>query len=368
MNPTRRTIAASGLALAFAAGLGWPNQADAQQVRKLTYATYVPDTFAMSKADIWFMDEVTKRTNGRIVFERYFSGSLLKASDILPGIAAGAADIGNSVPSAYNRADYPLSNITLPFLTDRVDSVTFAFKDIYEKNPQFRKEYEGRGLRLLYAPAYGENTIWSSRRIAAPADVKGLRVRAVLAVGDALAKLGASTVAIPWGEAVEGMRRGVVDAMSSAPFDTAVGSGLHEIAKFGSDAGRMGVYAVSTMVINQRTWNSFDQDTQKIFEDVAAQVPQQYFKLLDELLDQAAKRVAERVRGGQLSIDFFSEADAKRLRTDIGGEINREWIATAKKQGVDGQAILDEFVGLVRQYDAKSTYTPGFERVRKLTQ
>ena len=33
------------------AGLGGAADAQAQTVRKLTYATYIPDTFAMTKAD-----------------------------------------------------------------------------------------------------------------------------------------------------------------------------------------------------------------------------------------------------------------------------------------------------------------------------
>lgn len=343
-------------------------QAGAQAPRKLTYATYIPDTFAMTKADIWFMDEVTKRTNGKITFERYYSGSLMKASDILPGVSAGAADIGNSVPSAYNRQDYPLSNITLPFVTTRVDSLTHAFKDLYEQNPQFRKEYESRGLKLLYAPAYGENTIWSLKPIAKPADVKGLRVRAVLAVGDALAKMGASIVAIPFPDAIDGMRRGAVDAMSAAPFDTAVGGGLPEIAGFGSDVGRMGVYAVSATVINQKTFNSLDKETQKIIETVAAEAPAQYFRMLDAILDDAAKKVAERVKSGKLKVELFSDADSKEMRSTIGAEIQKEWIATANKAGYDGAALLKEFTALTAKYDAQSKYVTGFERVKKLAQ
>jgi TRAP-type C4-dicarboxylate transport system substrate-binding protein len=365
-----RSRHASLVAGLLAAGLAaWSPQAAAEQApRKLTYATYIPDTFAMTKADIWFMDEVTKRTGGKITFERYYSGSLLKASDILPGVSAGAADIGNSVPSAYNRQDYPLSNITLPFITTRVDSLTHAFKDLYDGNPQFRKEYESRGLKLLYAPAYAENTIWSNKEIAKPADVKGLRVRAVLAVGDALAKMGASIVAIPFPDAVDGMRRGAVDAMSAAPFDTAVSGGLAEIAAYGSDVGRMGVYAVSATVINQKTFNSLDKDTQKIIEEVAAQAPAQYFKMLDAVLDDSAKKVAERVKSGKIKVDLFSEADVQQMRSTIGAEIHKEWIATANKAGYDGAALLKEFTALSAKYDAKSSYVTGFERVKKLAQ
>ncbi len=361
-------VAVVALAAALLGGIGGSPEAAAQTVRKLTYATYIPDTFAMTKADVWFMDEVTRRTKGAIVFERYYSGSLLKASDILPGVSAGAADIGNSVPSAYNRQDYPLSNITLPFITDRVDSLTHAFKDLYESNPQFRKEYESRGLKLLYAPAYAENTIWSVKEIAKPADVKGLRIRAVLAVGDALSKMGASIVAIPFPDAVDGMRRGAVDAMSAAPFDTAVSGGLAEIAGFGSDMGRMGVYAVSATVINQKTWNSLDKETQKIFEQVAAEAPNQYFRMLDEVIDQSAKKVVDRVKSGKLKINLFSDADVQAMKSTTGAEIHKEWIATAGKAGYDGASLLREFMALTAKYDAKSKYLTGFERVKKQTQ
>ena len=350
------------------AGMAWSSSAQAQTVRKLTYATYIPDTFAMTKADVWFMNEVTRRTNGRITFEKYYSGSLLKASDILPGVSSGAADIGNSVPSAYNRQDYPLSNITLPFITTRVDSMTHAFKDLYDSNPQFRKEYESRGLKLLYAPAYAENTIWSMKEVAKPSDIKGLRVRAVLAVGDSLAKMGASIVAIPFTDAIDGMRRGALDAMSATPFDTGVSAGLPEIARFGSDAGRMGVYAVSATVINQKTWAALDKDTQNVIETVATEVAAQYFRMLDEVMDQGAKKVADRVRTGQLKVTLFSEADVQQMRSAVATEVQKEWIGVAGKHGYDGAALLRDFTALTGKYDAQSKYLTGFERVKKLQQ
>lgn len=368
MRSSIKGLIAAAMTMGVLAGTAWSPTAHAQTVRKLTYATYIPDTFAMTKADVWFMNEVTRRTNGRITFEKYYSGSLLKASDILPGVSSGAADIGNSVPSAYNRQDYPLSNITLPFITTRVDSLTYAFKDLYDKNPQFRKEYESRGLKLLYAPAYAENTIWSTKEVAKPADVKGLRVRAVLAVGDSLAKMGASIVAIPFPDAIDGMRRGALDAMSATPFDTGVSAGLPEIARFGSDAGRMGVYAVSATVINQKTWAALDAETQKVIETVAAEVPAQYFRMLDEVMDQGAKKVADRVRAGQLKLTLFSEGDVQQMRSTVGNEIHKEWIGVAGKHGNDGAALLREFTTLTNKYDAQSKYLTGFERVKKLSQ
>lgn len=354
-------------AAAVCIGLVLSTAVSAQQARKLIYATYIPDTLSVVKADKWFMDEVTRRTNGRITFEVYLSGALLKAGDVLPGVAAGAADLGMSVPSAYNRRDYPLSNITLPYISDKVDSVTFAFKDMYESNADLRKEYESRGLKLLYAPAAGENTIWSIKPIAKPDDIRGLKVRAVLGIGDALAKLGAAPVAIPWNDALEGMQRGVVDAMSSAPFDNAVTGGLVDIAKYGSDGGRMGIYAVYTTVMSRKTYDSLDKETQKVIDQVASEAPGHYIELLDSVMDESAKKVADRVRSGALKIDLFSDSDVDRVRTTVGREIYKEWVDIANKSGYDGQKLLDQFIAAVHKYDAKSRYVTGFERVKKLS-
>ena len=341
--------------------------AQAIEPRKLTYATYIPDTYALVKVDKWFMDEVTKRTDGAITFEPYYNGTLLTASDMLPGIAAGAADMGNSVPSVYNRADYPLSNITLPFITERVDSVSKAFKALYEENEAFRKEYEDKGIRLLYDPAYGENTLWSTKPVAKPDDVNGLRVRAVLAIGDALADLGASTVAIPWNEALEGMQRGVVDAMSAAPFDTAVAGGLPEVAPYGSDVGRMGVYAVSATVLNVDTWSKLEPEVQDIFNQVAAEVPDYYIGLLNKTVDEAAQKVADRVKSEELTLQRFSDADRQAIIAKAGAPIEKAWIEKADTAGVDGTAVLKQYKDLVTKFDEESAYTPGFDRVEALT-
>src|SRR5438045_1854333 len=63
------TAGAFAIAIAIGNGLGMSDPASAQQPRKLVYATYIPDTLSIVKADKWFMDEVTRRTNGRVTFE-----------------------------------------------------------------------------------------------------------------------------------------------------------------------------------------------------------------------------------------------------------------------------------------------------------
>jgi len=78
--------------------------------------------------------------------------------------------------------------------------------------------------------------------------------------------------------------------------------------------------------------------------------------------------VAERVKAGKVKVDLFSDADVQQMKSTIGADIHKEWIATAGKAGYDGAALLKEFTALTSKYDAKSDYVTGFERVKKLAQ
>ena len=348
------------LGLAGVIVVGAPSNSEAKET--LIYANYISEVYTSSQADIWFMDEVEKRSNGEIVFERYFSGSLLKASDLYPGLSRGAADIVAGVPSAYNRNDYPLTNVTLPFITEKTDAVTKAFNELYLSNEDLRKEYEGRNAKLLYSRGYAENSTWSRVPITKASDYEGLKVRAVLAIADVMEELGATTVAVPFPEAVEGMGRGVVDAMSSAPFDSAIKSGLPDIAKFGTDGGRMGVYATNMVSMNLDRWNSLSPENQKIISEVAAETVDVFAKLHAEEVKKAAEKLCEIASKGDLKITVFSDEAAQQVREIAYQPIADAWVKWASEAAnVDAQSVLDGYIALVKKYEPESDYKTGFQ-------
>ncbi|MBI2736328.1 MAG: TRAP transporter substrate-binding protein DctP [Rhodospirillales bacterium] len=342
-----------------------PSQGMAQQ--KLIYATYVSEAYSTTKSELWFMDEVEKRTNRQIVFERYLSGSLLKASDLFPGLARGAADVVSGAPSAYNRKQYPLANVTLPFITDHPDVVTKAFGELFETNADLRREFESKNARVLFTRGYAENTVWSRVPIATAEEFKGKKIRAVLAIADVLEKLGAVTVNMSFPDAVEGVERGIVDGMSSTPFDSAVGAGLQEITKFGSDGGRMGVYAANIFAINQKRWNSLSKEHQKIISEVAAEATVYATKLQDEEVQKAAEKICAAKAKLNLKLNLFSDAETAKVREIAAKPIQNDWIKWASEgTKVDAPKLLADYIALVAKYEKTSTYVPGFQRVRKI--
>ncbi|NYT23522.1 TRAP transporter substrate-binding protein DctP [Alcaligenaceae bacterium] len=355
MKATRR----QGLALALL--LGATTYAAAAE--KLVYAGYMGDNYTISKTDIWVMSEIEKRSNGEITFERYFNGTLLKAPDLYPGLRSGAADIVSGTPAAYNRNEYRLSNVVLPYISSKADAVSKALNDLYQSNDAFRDEFESRNAKLLYAVPWSENTFWGIKPLAKPEDFKGQKIRAVQSIATIVGKLDATPVAVAWPEAVEGLSRGIVDAVSSSPFDSAIYGGIYEQAKYASDAGDNGIFSFVAISINKNRWAKLSDAHKKIIEEVAAEAPAHYLKLLDESLDYGVDKLCA-IDKDKLRLLAFTEADRKQMHDVIGPEIHEEWVKWAGQTGkVDTAALLKEYVGLVRKYEPQSTWRSGFQRL-----
>jgi TRAP-type C4-dicarboxylate transport system substrate-binding protein len=63
----------------------------------------------------WWLDEVEKRSGGRIKFERYPGESLAKAAEQLDALESGMADVSLFV-TTYTPGKIPLNTLTaLPF-------------------------------------------------------------------------------------------------------------------------------------------------------------------------------------------------------------------------------------------------------------
>lgn len=348
------------LALAGVAAIG-VGATQAAATETLIYATYFSEVYSASKTDIWMMEEIEKRSGGEIRFERYWSSSLLQAPDLFPALRTGAADIVTGAPAAYNVREYPLANIVMPFMTTQADAMTHAWQELYANNADFRNEFESRGAKVLYSLAWAENTLWSRRPIASVEDLRGLRVRAVPTISDALQKLGATAVALAWPDGLEGLQRGVVDAMSSAPFDSAVHGGAHEVGRYGTDVGGTGIFAKATVAISLDRYNSLSEAHRRIIDEVAAEAPYRGVEFIEQSVDDAVDKLCK--EGDQLTITLFGPEDVATVQEVAAAGMQEDWVKRANTEaGVDGATMLEEFLGYVRKHEQGSGYVPGFER------
>ena len=78
---------------------------------KLSYANFPPaPTFPCVQMERW-KKEVEKKTGGKVVIDTYPGGTLLGAKNMMDGVIAGQADIGN-LCMAYQPGRFIVTNAT----------------------------------------------------------------------------------------------------------------------------------------------------------------------------------------------------------------------------------------------------------------
>ncbi|HLS17090.1 MAG TPA: TRAP transporter substrate-binding protein DctP [Paenalcaligenes sp.] len=352
MFKTLRTVLCAGLAVAASLGV-------AQAQTKIKYGAYHTANETFIKEITQMMDTITERTDGEVVFEPYYAGSLLKAQDLYPGMSRGAVDMVTSAPQAFNTRDYPLTGVVLPFMSDNPLATTMAFQDWVDANPEVGEEFDRNGAHLLFGWSLGENVLWTKKAVTEASDLEGMRIRMLLGPGEALSILGATAVATPYTEAIDLLQRGGVDGISTTFFDQGVRDGLGDVSDYVSSAGDMGVFAVMLTSIRKPVWEGFDEQTRDIFNEEIALATERYFASLDEAIDGAVDKLAEneRIQIGEISAD-----EAARWRELTQDELHSNYNDRAKTVNADGQKLIDDFTARIAEYETQYPYQTGIER------
>lgn len=327
----------------------------------IKYGAYHTASETFIKEITQMMDNITERTNGEVVFEPYYAGSLLKAQDLYPGLERGAVDMVTSAPQAFNTRDYPLTGVVLPFMTNNPPAATMAFKDWVDANPEVQEEFSRNGAHLLFGWSLGENVLWTKKKVEQAEDLKGMRIRMLLGPGEALGILGATAVATPYTEAIDLLQRGGVDGISTTFFDQGVRDGLGDVSNYVSSAGDMGVFAVMLTSIREALWDGFDADTKAIFTDEIDNATQRYFAALDQAIDGAVEKLAD---NDTLEVSEISDEEAQRWRELTQETLHDNYMQRTKRVGVDGSKLIDDFVARIADYEADYPYETGIERLK----
>lgn len=331
---------------------------------KLVYASYISQSSIATTLDTWFMDEVEKRSEGDITFEKYYGGALMKAPDIYPGLSRGAVDFATGSPQAYNPKTYPLANVVLPWITEKADSVVYAFKDLYESNVDLQNEFSSQGVKMMWALPFPDGGIWGNFAARSPKDLEGKRIRAVAAIAWGIEAAGGAPVPMSFTDAVEAVNREALDAMANAPFDSSVKFGLPKVVSYVSDAGRLGINSVSIASFNQASFDKLSAEQQALILGVASEVPGKYVDLLNGAMEDAAKKFID--ERGEIDVILATDEEAAEWKAMMGPVMRERFIESASAVTENGGALYDQFVELVKKYEPQSNYTPSLARYVKL--
>ncbi|MFZ7127317.1 MAG: TRAP transporter substrate-binding protein [Desulfobacterales bacterium] len=306
---------------------------------QLSYANFPPaPTFPCIQMERW-KAEVEKRTNGQVVVKTYPGGTLLGATEMMDGVIAGQADIGN-LCMAYQPGRFVLTNLTsLPVDIPDARTGSLVLLDIYEKY----KPREFAGVKVLAMFTTAPSNIMSKVPVRSLADLKGLELRASGVPAMCLEAWGASPVGMPKSDYPEALQKGVIEGELSS-LESLKDFKFAEMCPFTTITNTV-IYPFA-VVMNQAKWDSLPTDVQKVMEDLIREQSEWTGRYMDD-------HVKESVEWSQQNhnLELITLDPAEKARWDALLEpVKARGVAEAAAAGVDAEAVMADIQAAIETH------------------
>ena len=296
--------------------------------------------------EMWFADEIEKRTQGKVKIKIFWSESLGKTPDLPDLVSSGGIDMSILVPGYYP-ARFPLAQCgnQLWFVNWTNEEAFEVAKTIYWQGP-IPKELEKQNMKLMYVQVLPSYQLWSWQPIKTVADLKGKKIRSwgpyMPKLYDAVGAVGMTLTQADWFEA---MQKHMTDG---AFFSVQMGlaTKVNEVAKYISMVD-LGVNTGPMCVMNLERWNKLPNDVKQVFEQVMKEMPAKGKQLT---IDYEAASIKE---AGTMGITLVPFPERQKW-IDSLPDIRGQWKDDMAKKGLgqDAEEIIklwDQAIGRVRK-------------------
>lgn len=252
------------LALAGMAGV-----AQAQQKFTAKIADILPPDHPHSLTMKFFADRVKERTKGRMEIAVFPAAQLGQTKDLFMGVQAGSIEMAK-MPMSFSGEWIPESKVwDLPYLFNSREGLWKAIRGPVGK--KFTNEYYPRQTLVgVFWVDDGARSIYASKAIRKPEDLKGLKIRvqpSEIQI-DALNKMGGIGTPLAFGEVHMAIQQKVLDGAENSP--AMLWTTKHyENAKIYSLTEQF--WSVSAFIANKKWWEGLPND---IRSEMMAAVPE----------------------------------------------------------------------------------------------
>jgi TRAP-type C4-dicarboxylate transport system substrate-binding protein len=347
MRRTWIKLAGACAVLAATSLLVSPSQAANVTVRASIQS---PAKSLLSKGYDWLLDEIQKATEGRVRFERYYSGSLAKPADQLRAASSGLAGMSLVVPS-YVPGQLPLANVgSNPAFWEDSWTGSKAYFALYQQEPAMKAELDKQGVTLIAAlatPTY--YPLGRAIELHSLDQLKGMRIMTSGQIAVLLKSLGAQIVSVPTPEGYEVLQRGTVDGAVYG-LTSAATYGIQDVVKSLWQLPLGGLPML--VVMNKGVWNSISKEDQQAIQKVVEGYPDAFHKIYQ--IGGDGESLKKFVAAG-VKIIKADDASRKALRT-AAEKVWDQWAGEREAAGQPGKKVLAAFVKLTDEYAEKNPY------------
>jgi len=273
--------------------------------------------------------EITEKSGGKVIFNFFGTGALVKAEAAPNALSNGVVDIAGIVmQNSFSRLPYSQA-LALPFLVQDAHEACVLYAKMYEKLPEMREEID-RNYKLLWVMGSDRFSFVSAKKlIKSPADLKGKRVL-VWSVSqiDEVRAWGGIPQYISMHETYMALQRGLGDA-AYVPTPAVEAHKLSEVAEYVTVIPSRSLPMI--IVMNWNSWNTLPPDVQKMVSDTTGpDLSERVGRFLVSHTDADLEKI--RQRGGQAHILTMEEQQAF---IDAAAEANNSyWLDVLARNGV----------------------------------
>lgn len=307
----------------------------ADEVVVLRMSHFMPAPSAMN-AEIFepWAKKIEEESNGRIKIENFPGSTLTKPSDTYGAVVNGRVDIGIQL-QGYTSGRFPLSQIAeLPGLSNSGSQMSCLMQTLYD-NGTIASEYEDSHVISLYG--LGPGVLHSTKLIAKPDDMKGLRIRRPSAVaGDIIESMGAAPVGLPATDIYTSLQRGVIDGLS-LPWD---GVPIFRVNELADNHTNIPLYSSSVVInMNKDKYDSLSPDLQKVIDDNSGMV---FAKKVGDMLTEDDREALQAAKDAGNTIVDIPDPLNDPAWSGLLKQGTQKYLNSINQNGVDADAVYEK--------------------------
>ena len=359
----RHFLKTAGLGAAGVAAAPFVSSAHAQETITWDMVTSWPKNFpALGTGANDFAARVEALSGGRMRIRVHGAGELVPALEVFDAVSAGTAEMGHSA-SYYWRGKVAASQFftAVPFGMNTQETNAWLY---YGGGQELWDEiYAKHNLKPF---AVGNTTTqpggWFKKEINSLDDLQGVKLRLPGLAGEAMNRIGVTTVTIAGGEIFTAMQTGALDAADWVSPYNDLAFGLHQVAEYYYTSAWNEPSAVLEGTVNLDAWNALPDDLKAVVEEAARA---SNLSMISEFTYRNAQALDTLVNEHDVKLRSFPEDVMQALY-----EASQEVIREQTENDADSKKVYDSyrtFQELVRPVtdSGEFTYLKNRERVSR---
>ncbi|MGV8989610.1 MAG: TRAP transporter substrate-binding protein DctP [Cypionkella sp.] len=303
----------------------------------LKLADSFPTTHVISvQGAQYFIDEVNKRSEGKISIEYFPASQLGKARDFLALLQSGLVHIAYVAPS-YVSEKIPLSDMaSLPGLFSDVCAGSRAYGQLTTAGPVAENDFQDQRFRLLFATPVPPYQVSGPKvPINSLDDLKGRKIRSTGAVTNLVVEaLGGVPVNISEADTYDALDRGTID-FNLGPYRFFRGYDLYDQTKFGT-VGFGLANIVVTYSISTDAWDKLPTAAQTVLTEADTATADHLCRAHENENDKAIQDMTD------LGATFYKATPKDLAKFDATAKtLQDRWAEAPDARGFKGSETLD---------------------------